>query len=204
MPMNVQAKRTLFQVCFIAIACIAIEISLRFMGYPPGDLRPNWLWFRPVDSLYVIPDFYTNERGLLVASKDYWSKEDIYINNDGFRGGDFEKLDSTRARKRILFIGDSFTWGMSASPFQDSSFCDILGRDSAFEVINTGIPAADPPQYLKIAETYIPQLKPDFVFVVFFEGNDLMKEERKVTPGRQFYYWTNAGAVLADIDGRHY
>lgn len=202
--MKPATNRYIFQLVFVVTACALIEVSLRYMGYPPGDLRPNWLWFQPVDSLYTIHDFYTNDLGLLVASKEYWSKEGVTINKEGFRGAEFSDLDSTRCKKKLLFIGDSFTWGMSASPFQDSSFCDILARDSAFEVINTGIPAADPPQYLKIAETYIPELKPDFVFVVFFEGNDLMKEDRKVIPGRQFYYWTNAGAVLADIDGRHF
>jgi hypothetical protein len=202
--MSPSAKRILFQLGFVAVACTVIEGCLRFMGYPPGDLRPNWLWFQPVDSLYVIHDFYTNDKGLLVASKEYWSKQKININSDGFRGKEFSELDFTGKKKRLLFIGDSFTWGMSASPFQHNSFCDIIGRDSAFEVINTGIPAADPPQYLKIAETYIPTLKPDFVFVIFFEGNDIMKEDRIVTPGRQFYYWTNAGAILADMDGHHF
>lgn len=202
--MKLPGKRFVFQVGFVLVACIIIELILRAMGYLPGDLRPNWLWFQPVDSLYVIHDFYTNDKGLLVAEHDYWKKEGIYINNDGFRGKEFSDLDTASGKRKILFIGDSFTWGMSASPFQDSSFCDILGRDKNYEVINAGIPAADPPQYLKIAETYIPQLKPDFVFVVFFEGNDLMKEDRAVIPNRQFYYWTNAGAVLADIDGHHF
>lgn len=172
------------------------------MGYPPGDLRPNWLKLYPVDSLQLAHDFYTNNRGVLVADSNYWAKEKLYINSDGFRGKEFSKLDS--AKKKILFIGDSFTWGMSASPFWDSSFCDILARETNFEIINTGVPAADPTQYEEIAKEYVPALKPDYVVVVFFMGNDLMKWERGIVPGRQFYYWTNAGAVLADIDGKHF
>ncbi|MCW5906316.1 MAG: hypothetical protein KIS94_00510 [Chitinophagales bacterium] len=191
-----------FQLLLLLLFCAAIEVVLRSMGYQPGDLRPNWLHFQPVDSLVVIPDFFTNEKGLLVASKDYWAEQHLAINDEGFRGKDFNELDSTR--KKILFIGDSFTWGMSASPFYDSSFCDLLARETDFEIINTGIPAADPPQYLAIAQQYIPQLQPHIVFVVFFMGNDLMKHDRQVTPDSPFYYWTNAGAILADIDGKHF
>lgn len=200
--MSERKWRILFQISFVLIACLAIEGVLRFSGYPPGDLRPNWLWFRPVDSLYVIHDFYTNHRGILVADSDYWNQQGIHINSDGFRGKEFSELDSTK--KKVLFIGDSFTWGMSASPFQDSSFCDILGRETPYQIINTGIPAADPAQYNQIATVYVPRLKPDYVFVVFFMGNDLMKEDRRVLPDTPFYYWTNAGAILADIDGRHF
>jgi hypothetical protein len=35
-------------------------------------------------------------------------------------------------------------------------------------------------------------------------GNDLMREDRPFIPGEPFYYWTNAGAVLADMDGKHF
>ncbi len=200
--MGQRKKRILFQLTFVLVACLIIEVVLRFMGYKPGDLRPNWLKLYPVDSLVLVHDFYTNDKGVLIADSNYWAKEKIYINKDGFRGKEFSQLDSSK--KKILFIGDSFTWGMSASPFQDSSFCDILGRETNYEIINTGIPAADPTQYEEIAREYVERLKPDYVVVVFFMGNDLMKWEREVIPGRQFYYWTNAGAVLADIDGKHF
>lgn len=200
--MKERKKIILFQLSFVVIACVIIEFVLRGMGYPPGDLRPNWLWFNPVDSLYIIHDYYTNDKGLLVADKDYWAKEKIAINSEGFRGKEFSELDSTK--KKVLFIGDSFTWGMSASPFQDSSYCDLLARETNYEIVNTGIPAADPPQYLKVVEEYTPIVKPNIILVMFFMGNDLMKEDRQVIPNRPFYYWTNAGAVLADIDGKHY
>ncbi|MFN8286860.1 MAG: hypothetical protein U0V74_08925 [Chitinophagales bacterium] len=200
--MGERKKRILFQLSFVAISCIIIEVVLRGMGYPPGDLRPNWLKLYPVDSLVLVHDFYTNDKGVLIADSNYWAKEKIHINKDGFRGKEFTELDSSK--KKVLFIGDSFTWGMSASPFQDSSFCDILGRETNYEIINTGIPAADPTQYEEIAKEFVPALKPDYVVVVFFMGNDLMKWEREVIPGRQFYYWTNAGAILADIDGKHF
>lgn len=200
--MNVTTKRFLFQVSFLTAACIVIEATLRLLGYAPGDLRPNWLNFAPVDSLYVIEDFYTDSNGLLVANKKYWSEQGISINRLGFRGKEPENADSNK--KRILVLGDSFAWGMSASPFQDSSMFDLIQQHGTYEVINTGIPAADPPQYAEIARLYAPLYKPDYIIVVFFMGNDLMKFDRTVAANQPFYYWTNAGAILADIDGIHF
>lgn len=199
--MSPRKKLIAFQAGFVLIACILIEIGLRIIGYAPGDLRPNWLWFQPVDSLYVIPDFITARNGLLIANKQYWGEQNISINSDGFKASEFEGLDSIR--NRIMFIGDSFTWGLSAKPF-DSSFCNILGHETPYQIINTGIPAADPVQYAKVAELYIPKLKPDLVFVMFYMGNDLMREDRPLIPGEPFYYWTNAGAIMADMDGKHF
>jgi hypothetical protein len=198
--MSTRSQRIIFQVSFVLAGCIFIEIALRFMGYQPGDLKPNWLWFKPVDSLYVIHDFYTNEKGIQVADKSYWAGR-LEINSEGFRGKEFSQLDSTH--EKVMFIGDSFTWGLSANPL-NSSFCDILQRKEPYNIINLGIPAADPAQYCRIAETYIPQLKPDLVFVVFYAGNDIMINDRKLEPYKGDFYWTNAGAIETEIDGCHF
>lgn len=200
--MRLNRKLIFFQVSFVAISLFLIEITLRLIGYQPGDIKPNWLNFHPVDSLYIIHDYYTNCKGILVADRGYWAKQNILINEDGFRSPDFSKLDSTK--KKILFIGDSFTWGMSASPVTDHCFVDLIRNETNYEISNAGIPAADPVQYSLLAQKYIPTLKPDYVVVMFFMGNDLMKEDRKIITGEPFYYYTNAGAILADIDGIHF
>lgn len=200
--MSEKRKRIIFQVSFVVVALFIIELVLRLMGYQPGDIKPRWLNFHPVDSLYVIHDYYTNEEGILVADSLYWEKWDTHINEDGFRSPDFAKLDT--GKKKILFIGDSFTWGMSARPVNNHCFVDLVRNETGYEVINLGIPAADPPQYAALARKYIARLKPDITLVAFFMGNDLMKEDRKIIPGEPFYYYTNAGAILADMDGRHF
>ncbi len=192
----------LFQFLLFLLACVLIELFLRSTGTLPGDLRPNWIYFKPVDSLFVIPDFVTNKEGLVVAGKEYWRQKDVYVNEDGFRAKEVSQISTTK--KKLLFIGDSFTWGMSAEPFNDSSFCDLLAKDTLLEVINTGIPVADPVQYAAVAEKYLPLVKPNMVFVVFYMGNDLMRTDRTILSGQPYYYWTNAGAVYADIDGRHF
>ncbi len=200
--MTEKRKRIAFQIFFVTVSFIAIEVALRSMGYQPGDIKPNWLNFHPVDSLYVINDYYTNSEGILVTDSNYWAKENVHVNEAGFRSPDFAGLDSTK--KKILFIGDSFTWGMSASPVTGHCFTDLVRNETPYEIINTGIPAADPVQYEALAQKYIPELKPDYVLVMFFTGNDLMKEDRKINPDEPFYYYTNAGAILADMDGIHF
>jgi lysophospholipase L1-like esterase len=109
-------------------------------------------------------------------------------------------MDTTKPK--LLLIGDSFTWGLTAQPL-DSSFADRLRGMMDMTIINTGIPIADPAQYEAIGAKYIPQLRPEWVVVMVYLGNDIMQEERPIVPFRPFYYYTNAGAMMADDDGRH-
>ena len=191
-----------FQLTVLIIGLLAMELTLRCMGYAPGDMKPNWLNLKTVDSLYTIHDYYTNNAGILVADSAYWAAIGVQVNEDGFRSPGFNKFDSTK--KKVLFIGDSFTWGMSAKPIKDHCFTDLIRNETNNEVINLGIPAADPPQYLQLAKKYVPAIKPDIIFVMFFMGNDLMIRDREVIPGEPFYYYTNAGAIMADADGIHF
>lgn len=200
--MNRKFKIVAFQLGLLLVMLAIIEVVLRFAGYQPGDMKPKWLNFKPVDSLYVIHDFFIDKDGILVADSAYWTDIHIPVNEDGFRTPSFSKIDATK--KKILFIGDSFTWGMSAKPMIDNCFVDLVRNKTGYEVVNLGIPAADPAQYSAIAQKYIPLLKPDFVFVMFFMGNDLMITDREVSATKPFCYYTNAGAVMADMDGKHF
>ncbi|MFM2307328.1 MAG: hypothetical protein RLZZ367_1997 [Bacteroidota bacterium] len=200
--MTERTKRLLFQFFLVAIAFVIIEFTLRAIGYKPGDIKPNWYNFNPVDTLYPDPNFRTTTDGLLIADSINNARLGMHINESGFRSPDFARLDTSK--KKVLLIGDSFTYGMSATPIEGHCFADILRKETNYEVINTGIPAADPVQYEQIANKYIPTLKPDYVLVMFFMGNDLMKYERPIVPGEPYCYFTNAGALLADIDGKHF
>lgn len=131
-----------FQIVLLLFLLLIVEIVLRAIGYKPGDLNPKWLNFKPVDSLYLVHDFYCNNEGILVADSSCFTRTDLHINEDGFRSPDFARLDSSK--KKILFIGDSFAWGMGAKPIKDSCFVDRIRNETNYEVINLGIPAADP------------------------------------------------------------
>ncbi len=113
------------------------------------------------------------------------------INEDGFRSVSFRSISS--ARKKVMLIGDSFTFGQSAFDLSNS-FADQLLADG-FLVYNLGIPGADPAQYLAIAKKYLPILKPDFVIINVYAGNDIIYYQRKPEPNVPLFYFTNAGCI---------
>jgi len=179
---NIFLSLTVFVFCFFIV-----EIVLRFMGYQSGMLSPNWLNFKAVDTLIVYPSFHTNNKGIFVADKEFF-KNEYYINEDGFRSHEFIK-DSTR--KNILFLGDSYTWGSMASPI-NKCFVELVEK-GGYNVFNTGIPGADPPQYYAIAKDYVSRLKPEIVCLMFYAGNDFISQDRKVEPYKNLFHITNAG-----------
>lgn len=180
------------QVLLIVVILLISEVALRCTGTEPGNIQPTWSNFKTVDTLIEIPYFISNGNGILIAN----SKLNSNINNWGFRF-DKTKLNEPN-KKKIMLIGDSFTWGFSATPL-DSSFADLLNKNEALNILNFGIPAADPVQYAAIAKTYLDSVKPENVVVIFYTGNDVMLYDRNIQQ-KPFYYYTNAGALLA-VDG---
>jgi len=138
-------------------------------------------------------------------STDEWSAAlmnyaDKPYNREGFKGIEF-KIHNTK-RKRILLIGDSFVYGMSARPYYNS-FSDIL-LAKGYMVYSAGIPGTDPAQYAAIARKYLPALRPDLVVVCFYPGNDMMGFERDVKLGEPHEHITNAGFFQSNINGKYY
>jgi hypothetical protein len=110
------------------------------------------------------------------------------VNADGFRSIPFRKKGD---RKRILLIGDSFTYGYTTTN-KIHSFYDLL-LSEGMEIYNTGLNDSDPPQYEAVAAKYIPLIKPDIVVVNFFMGNDVQYYHQKFEPYQTYNYRTNAG-----------
>lgn len=115
------------------------------------------------------------------------------INDDGFRSIPFVPYPGPR--KKVLLLGDSFTFGWSARPWTQS-FADYL-RTLGYVVYNAGITATGPDQYEAIAREYIPRLQPDFVIVNFFMGNDILHYPVHAEPHKMVFYPTNAGLMQA-------
>lgn len=127
-------------------------------------------------------------------------------NEDGFRSIAFKPYSGNR--KKVLLIGDSFTWGNSAQPLNNCFADELLSK--GYVVYNTGISGADPGQYLTIAKQYIPLLQPDYVVTNFYLGNDILCKSidakfyyfsRTVIPYQPFQYLTNAGNLNAAPQG---
>jgi len=121
------------------------------------------------------------------------------FNSDGFRSIEFKNI--TTSKPKILIIGDSFVWGMSAEPYYNS-FTDILSA-RGYIVYNAGIASVDPIQYLNVAKKYVLEIEPDIVIVNFYEGNDIMQKDRIHQKGVPHEHITNAGFFESNPEGEY-
>lgn len=108
--------------------------------------------------------------------KEIWYYDRLKrINNKGYHDSDnFTEISSGSDSIKILFAGDSFTWGASADI--DSSFVDVFENDMKMAhpsvVWNTGIPATGTNHALFTTKKYLPLQKSNFVVLGFYVGND--------------------------------
>jgi lysophospholipase L1-like esterase len=108
----------------------------------------------------------------------------------GFRGGPgIQPVDvSAHLRPRLLFLGDSFTYGLGAS--DDEIFVNITAKNLGdVEVLNAGVNGYGQRDQLAMLDAIGDRLQPDLVVLMFF-WNDLednLKENRatfEVVDGR--------------------
>lgn len=137
---------------------------------------------------------YGNTDPLSVLDSHFLAYVQRPINQDGFYSPPFDTVGV--GTRRILLLGDSFTWGHSARNVK-SSFANIL-LARGYAVYNTGISGADVPQYHRILQKYGPGLRPQVVVLNFFMGNDVSNFERVPKPGIPVHWYTNAGAILSN------
>ena len=183
----------LFLACLSICSALALgEACLRLLGYEPGYVSRYDAGLARVSQVELVKArWFTDEEGVWRANPDFsWPPN--HINSEGFRSGEF-RVDRS-GRPTVLFLGDSFTWGVAAWP-ETNSFADLVA-EAGYTVYNTGIPGADPNQYAYLAEKYIPRLHPDFVAVMFFMGNDFVRP-RPMLPGKNLHHITNAGWLYA-------
>ncbi len=100
----------------------------------------------------------------------------ITINSMGYRGAEFSR-HKTPGTLRILFVGDSFTYGYGVDdadtiPRLVQAHLEAAGRDRV-EVINAGFHGSCPMQYDLYLRSEGYALEPDVIVMVVFPGNDL-------------------------------
>ena len=94
---------------------------------------------------------------------------DVQINNLGFRGPNttFEKH-----RKRVLLLGDSFTFGWGVE--EQKTWIHLLSvKYLNIEFLNLGQGGNHPGDYVRVAKRSIPLLHPDMVVVGILQSNDI-------------------------------
>ena len=121
------------------------------------------------------------------------------FNKHGFKSIDFKQYNSSKPK--VLLIGDSFTWGMSADPIT-ANFADYLLTKN-YIIYNTGIISTDPAQYASIYEKYHGLLKPDITIINVYEGNDLMNFHRTPKRDEPHEHITNAGFFESNPQGKY-
>jgi hypothetical protein len=106
------------------------------------------------------------------------------INNLGFRDRDFPVRKS--GAKRVLAIGDSFTYGWGVDG--EDSWPKVMERELRrggldIEVANLGAPGAGPREYAALAERAIPLLRPDLIVVGMLQADDVFQAAESPVEG---------------------
>jgi len=137
--------------------------------------------------------FKPNSRFRLVASKNNEYDVGVRINNYGFRGEDVA-MKKTPGVKRIMAIGDSFTFGVGAN--EDQTIPYLIGsylrqKGKHVEVINAGIGGSSAvTAYLRAKGEYL-DFEPDVV-LYFFDFSDLADDWR----GERSAVYDKSGNIL--------
>jgi len=160
------------------------------------------------EKLVVYNAFYTDSDGIFKANPAFdfnliFKENGRYIiNSDGFRGNEFKPVETPRPS--LFLVGDSFVWGNSAAPIQNS-FADLL-QNEGYYVYNGGIGGTDPLQYLKVIKKYTPVLKPKVTAVCIYMGNDTRPFPHPTQPNKNLYYISNFGYFLGydNRDGHYF
>jgi len=193
-----------------------LELAMRAGGMRPiyspagGDAAEKNQYKRICDALRrkervaAVANFYTDQRGIFRAAAVISLGTDrggrARINQAGFRGNEFTPCETRKPK--ILFLGDSFTWGSAAIPLTES-FPDLVER-SGYYVYNGGIPGTDPQQYALLAESYVPLLEPDVTAVCLYLGNDFRNYAQPLLPNRNLHYVTRLGFIRGYDDRGNY
>ncbi|MDD2889348.1 MAG: hypothetical protein PHE49_01740 [bacterium] len=96
-----------------------------------------------------------------------------FFNNQGFRDKDeFVASNIDTSLLRILLLGDSFTLGLEAICDGSDGYGDIAEKRLKALLWNTGIIGIGQKQELHMLKKYYPMLKPQYVILGFYDGND--------------------------------
>ncbi len=200
-------KRTAFWLLLLALLFLVVEVASRAYlssrGYTLGNYIPYWETFEQTDSLVVKNHFFTDSLGIYRTNDGLWKEnESVRINKAGFRGREYTFSSQDSAKLKVLHIGDSFTWGASASSYEN---CFVRQAEKLMPNsihLNAGVSGTDPAQYALLVKHLSSSLKPDVIVVHLYLANDLMAIPRPTLPNQMLYYQTNIGWLPGYWDGQ--
>lgn len=125
-----------------------------------AEIALNLLFFvKPMDILKRKYDVLRLQPGTIFNGEE--------VNRHGFLGRD---ISEEKMSKRLLFIGDSFGVGVVDYRY---NFIKMVEDSLGFETVNLSQPGFSPLDYLSQLEQYGDSTNADFLFVIFFSGNDV-------------------------------
>ncbi|MDM8560188.1 SGNH/GDSL hydrolase family protein [Thiotrichales bacterium HSG14] len=122
--------------------------------------------------------------------KPFADDYDFTLNSKGFKDVAFGPKKKNVFR--ILAIGDSFAYGVVPYQFNYLTLLEnqLNQEQNRVEILNMGIPAIGPKDYVSVLIKEGLALEPNEVIVSFFIGNDFLES------GRAFYSYSYLFAVL--------
>jgi len=162
-------KGILFRFVAVLVSLLIVasfgEVALRILA-PGGG--------KPLSERNIFCRFDHELGWVPLENIDYTDKQGGFVlhqNQFGLRGRDDIQLKKTSGRKRVLVLGDSYVWGVSAS--QDELFTNPRVHGTNDEFINGGVPGYGTDQeylfYLRTAQKF----DVDQVVLVFTPYNDV-------------------------------
>jgi hypothetical protein len=159
-----------------AVTFLALEGALRLFN----AVSPSFVFYS---------DTYTRYRG-----RPGTSFLGFPVNSRGFYDVEHPLAKGTGLRTRVVALGDSFAFGVV--PY-DANYLTLLeqelGGSPQAEVVNMGIAAAEPQDYLAVLAREGLAYEPDVVLVSVFIGNDFEHADR---PLHEYSYAATLGHFL--------
>jgi len=185
------ALRSVLTILLIALATLAaIELLLRAADFRElrQDVSERSLAYGYDAELGWVP--IPNSVSTVTTART------IHVQNNslGFRDVEF----SPDGRPVILFIGDSFVWGVDAEA--NERFTDLLrGRLAQYSIVNAGVSGYGTDQEYLWLKRIWPIIRPAAVVVLFCTDNDRKDNSTNIRYGRyrKPYFVTDADGSLA-------
>ena len=133
--------------------------------------------------------FKPNKRGIIIYPGEAYH----YINTNelGFRDTELENKDRV---KKILVLGDSFVTNVSVK--DDEVFTEVMQSNMPdHDVMNFGVNAYGQVQEYKLAQEWLPKIKPDLLVLMIYIRNDFTDNT-----GENDWLYTRPYASLSEND----
>ncbi|MCB9477920.1 MAG: SGNH/GDSL hydrolase family protein [Deltaproteobacteria bacterium] len=167
-------------------AAFAVLAVVVFFALAEGATRLVGLGRLPEEALFT--DVYDAAYRMRPNASNPWTPVEEYLNDTGFRG-DLLPVERTPGAMRIVFLGDSITFGVDVP--LETIFVEKLGhglrdRDMNVETLNAGMPGTNLWQQTLLFKKELVQYRPDLV-VVYTAPNvrwDLYNLRKTMAAGR--------------------